>query len=471
MTSVKKKYQVVNQCGLHVRNAPESSADSIGELAPGTRVTLTEITASGEWGKHETGWTRIQDNTSGDTFLWSTTRQQAQQWQVLATSGHNYRTQPTTFNSAILGQHGQGTIITSVAAQGDWINHSQGFSKISTNTSVFIWPIATQIAEWRISIDRRHALDLRSAPSLAAGVVGSLPSGLTVYSQSSFRGWVRISEPAAYTGTYAMIRSGDLTFLEFKRDIPVDAETQATMNRVLIEHAQRVQLEDSARARLDTLDAFGDGEDAVSPNSQTALATTKFKAEAAQAQAQLLKLKAELAEAEVVRTRADAELKKRASEHAEAVQRQTSLLIAHQVAEQDSAIQNLQEKERAERVFLLQSLRVRKKKVGFAAAVKLALNQPAGGNLFSPPPFTLKQLQQAFDDIDIDRSGTISKEGLYSLLCELGSDEETSSAYSRDFFLANDQYHSNFVVFGDFFKEYTRMQLYKTVCVLQKKIQ
>jgi len=484
-----------------------TTRNPLGAHPVGSMISISEFEPNGEYGHivNTNFWIRIQDISSGDVLLWSNSPQAPQQWEVVSPTGVNVRMQPTTLvGPPPIGVLQPRQLVSSFSMQGDWIEHAMGYTKTVSQGVVAMWPLSTQCATWLVNCASAKGINVRSNPGLSSQVLGVVPNGVTIISSSSFRGWVRISQPNQFAGMYAKIGEGQNTFLQFQKDVAIDASAQMAVDETKQKLALQLQQENELKEKVALLEQQNEAlttEKAKAANEALQLKLT-IKAGSAQtswscpsctfinastgdkcqmcqvpraaqapgaaspksvaladAQSEIEKLKAQLKAAQESREKEEAELKVKNEQLQAAVGKQTEELIASSLAESDQAIKQFNESSKADSAAIQKKLKERSKARAEAFARKHA-TLPT----FPDPPFTVAQLKEFYKKMDVDGTGTITKQQLEGLLVANKLDQASAKSYANDFFSQSDPAKNGFTLFEAFLAEYFRMQLYKVIC-------
>ena len=197
------KSAVVNASSLNVRSSASTSASIVTNLSRGSKVTV--VKESGSWSQiktaaGQTGWVASQylQAGSGSSTPTSNSGSTTSKSAVVNASSLNVRSSAST-SASIVANLSRGSKVTVVKESGSWSQIKTASGQTGWVASQYLQADSGQSSQTAQSIQITKASNLRSQPSLSAGIIRVAKAGERFKKVGETNDWVQIQYSASQT--------------------------------------------------------------------------------------------------------------------------------------------------------------------------------------------------------------------------------------------------------------------------------
>ncbi|WP_394556369.1 SH3 domain-containing protein [Priestia aryabhattai] len=202
--STTSKSAVVNASSLNVRSSASTSASIVTNLSQGSKVTV--VKESGSWSQiktasGQTGWVASQylQAGSGSSTPTSNSSSTTSKSAVVNASSLNVRSSAST-SASIVTNLSRGSKVTVVKESGSWSQIKTASGQTGWVASQYLQADSGQSSQTAAqSIQITKASNLRSQPSLSAGIIRVAKAGERFKKVGETNDWVQIQYSASQT--------------------------------------------------------------------------------------------------------------------------------------------------------------------------------------------------------------------------------------------------------------------------------
>ncbi|MED3952794.1 SH3 domain-containing protein [Priestia aryabhattai] len=201
--STTSKSAVVNASSLNVRSSASTSASVVANLPRNSKVTV--VKESGSWSQiktasGQTGWVASQhlQAGSGSSTPTSNSGSTTSKSAVVNASSLNVRSSAST-SASIVTNLSRGSKVTVVKESGSWSQIKTASGQTGWVASQYLQADSGQSSQTAQSIQITKASNLRSQPSLSAGIIRVAKAGERFKKVGETNDWVQIQYSASQT--------------------------------------------------------------------------------------------------------------------------------------------------------------------------------------------------------------------------------------------------------------------------------
>ncbi|MEB4868852.1 MULTISPECIES: SH3 domain-containing protein [Priestia] len=201
--STSSKSATVNASSLNVRSSASTSASIVTNLSRGSKVTV--VKESGSWSQiktasGQTGWVASQylQTGSGSSAPAKDSGSTTSKSAVVNASSLNVRSSAST-SASIVTNLSRGSKVTVVKESGSWSQIKTASGQTGWVASQYLQADSGQSSQTAQSIQITKASNLRSQPSLSAGIIRVAKAGERFKKVGEKNDWVQIQYSASQT--------------------------------------------------------------------------------------------------------------------------------------------------------------------------------------------------------------------------------------------------------------------------------
>ncbi len=201
--STSSKSATVNASSLNVRSSASTSASIVTNLSRGSKVTV--VKESGSWSQiktasGQTGWVASQylQAGSGSSTPTSNSGSTTSKSAVVNASSLNVRSSAST-SASVVTNLSRGSKVTVVKESGSWSQIKTASGQTGWVASQYLQADSGQSSQTAQSIQITKASNLRSQPSLSAGIIRVAKAGERFKKVGEKNDWVQIQYSASQT--------------------------------------------------------------------------------------------------------------------------------------------------------------------------------------------------------------------------------------------------------------------------------